>query len=388
MADLPPELGPRRFPACLADAAVHAADAALVAHRGERVPPPGWRVAGACPSQRAERSGLLAPARDRRWRGGAGDRRQLRLRAERAHHLRHSPLHRGREPPRRTVRDRASLGQPRDRPRGDRGAVSSSARRSSIRPGSCGSDSARRCRIRSTGARSCLGRASSFSASALARLPGVMDWLKRPDRWRARSAPARADRLRRPAQPADLSHPSADPDRSPRGADRLGAAGAEGGQERLPRLLPARLRRPRARRRPSARPAAAASPTRSTTQATPTGWRRSRRSAGPSSSGSPTPAWGGESVWLERSRQRAGRSSLDFLGLCAGFAAEIPDYEPWICLDFLGFSRAKRDLSMGYERKTEKNFSCRFLPLAVEAPERTQRFWHAEGRIAHAASLP
>ena len=52
--------------------------------------------------------------------------------------------------------------------------------------------------------------------------------------------------LRRPAQPADLSHPSADPDRAPRGADRLGPARAESGQERLSRLLPARLRRPRA----------------------------------------------------------------------------------------------------------------------------------------------
>ena len=29
-------------------------------------------------------------------------------------------------------------------------------------------------------------------ALGVARLPGVMDWLKRPDRWRARSAPARA----------------------------------------------------------------------------------------------------------------------------------------------------------------------------------------------------
>ena len=42
---------------------------------------------------------------------------------ERTHHFRHSPLHRGREPHRRAVRDRASLGEPRDGPRGDRGAV-------------------------------------------------------------------------------------------------------------------------------------------------------------------------------------------------------------------------------------------------------------------------
>jgi hypothetical protein len=40
--------------------------------------------------------------------------------------------------------------------------------------------------------------------------------------------------------------------------------------------------------------------------------------------------------------------SLDFLGW-RPIRCEIPDYEPWIRLDFLGFSRAKRDLSMGYE---------------------------------------
>jgi hypothetical protein len=58
--------------------------------------------------------------------------------------------------------------------------------------------------------------------------------------------------------------------------------------------------------------------------------------------------------------------SLDFLGLWP-IRFENPDYEPWIRLDFLGFSRAKRDLSMGYERKTEKSFSCRFLPGSLTA---------------------
>jgi hypothetical protein len=46
---------------------------------------------------------------------------------------------------------------------------------------------------------------------------------------------------------------------------------------------------------------------------------------------------------------------LDFLGLWL-IRLESPDYEPWICLDFLGFSRAKRDLSMGYEGQIAKNF--------------------------------
>jgi hypothetical protein len=29
------------------------------------------------------------------------------------------------------------------------------------------------------------------------------------------------------------------------------------------------------------------------------------------------------------------------------FAAKVPAHEPWIVLDFLGFSRPKRDFSMG-----------------------------------------
>jgi hypothetical protein len=33
-----------------------------------------------------------------------------------------------------------------------------------------------------------------------------------------------------------------------------------------------------------------------------------------------------------------------------------------LCLDFLGFFRVKRDLSMGYEEKPGKKFSCRFFP--------------------------
>src|SRR6185437_2841540 len=41
-------------------------------------------------------------------------------------------------------------------------------------------------------------------------------------------------------------------------------------------------------------PAAAASPTQSISPATPAAWPRSRPSAGPNSSGSPTPAWGVE----------------------------------------------------------------------------------------------
>jgi hypothetical protein len=50
---------------------------------------------------------------------------------------------------------------------------------------------------------------------------------------------------------------------------------------------------------------------------------------------------------------------LGFLGT-APFAAKTQDYEGWKSLDFLGFSRPNRDLSMGYARFSEKFISHRF----------------------------
>jgi hypothetical protein len=44
------------------------------------------------------------------------------------------------------------------------------------------------------------------------------------------------------------------------------------------------------------------------------------------------------------------------------FAAKTPGFRGWICLDFLGFSRPNRDLSMGYTGKIEENFCARLLP--------------------------
>jgi hypothetical protein len=40
------------------------------------------------------------------------------------------------------------------------------------------------------------------------------------------------------------------------------------------------------------------------------------------------------------------------------FAAKTPVFEAWISLDFLGFSRQNRDLSMGYAGFSAENFSC------------------------------
>jgi hypothetical protein len=64
------------------------------------------------------------------------------------------------------------------------------------------------------------------------------------------------------------------------------------------------------------------------------------------------------------------------------FAAKTPDYEGWIFLDFLGFSRPKRDLSMGYEEKSRKVFSqAAFLMAAVwSASSGASGRGHAEGQ--------
>jgi hypothetical protein len=48
-------------------------------------------------------------------------------------------------------------------------------------------------------------------------------------------------------------------------------------------------------------------------------------------------------------------------------------------LDFLGFSRPKRDLSMGYEGQTEQKFFSPFPP-ELTAPRRALRSWHADGQ--------
>jgi hypothetical protein len=42
------------------------------------------------------------------------------------------------------------------------------------------------------------------------------------------------------------------------------------------------------------------------------------------------------------------------------FAAKIPGFEGWIFLDFLGFSRQNRDLSMGYDGFSLNKISRRF----------------------------
>jgi hypothetical protein len=53
------------------------------------------------------------------------------------------------------------------------------------------------------------------------------------------------------------------------------------------------------------------------------------------------------------------RSIWVFLGT-GRFAAKTQILAHWILLDFLGFSRQNRDLSMGYAAKALKIFSRRF----------------------------
>jgi hypothetical protein len=68
-------------------------------------------------------------------------------------------------------------------------------------------------------------------------------------------------------------------------------------------------------------------------------------------------------------------------------ATKTPIYRYWISLDFLGFSRPKRDLSMGCAGKTkQKNFSPFFLCVRGAATDAAV-LAYGPGRIVHGASL-
>ena len=85
---------------------------------------------------------------------------------------------------------------------------------------------------------------------------------------------------------------------------------------------------------------------------------------------------GGSEVGARRAQpsDRAGSASLPagsgpvWISLARrSFGWKTPDFGGWISLDFLGFSRAKRDLSMGYAGFSLKNFSWPFCPLGVRS---------------------
>jgi hypothetical protein len=100
-------------------------------------------------------------------------------------------------------------------------------------------------------------------------------------------------------------------------------------------------------------------------------------------------AWTALSVWLLLGGDRgvqSGRPDLGFLGP-SRFCREDPDFGYWISLDFLGFSRPNRDLSMGYEDTSEKVFSCRSCRRERAVKTFSPRFGVRKGRIVHGASL-
>ncbi len=74
------------------------------------------------------------------------------------------------------------------------------------------------------------------------------------------------------------------------------------------------------------------------------------------------------------------------LGL-AVLLPKTPVFEGWISLDFLGFSRPNRDLSMGYTGITAENFSCRSSPCGSGAGTGACDRGHAEGQECHGASV-
>jgi hypothetical protein len=60
------------------------------------------------------------------------------------------------------------------------------------------------------------------------------------------------------------------------------------------------------------------------------------------------------------------------------FAAKTPNYERWISLNFLGFSRSNRDLSMSYAAFSQEKKSRALF--AAAAPERgAKALGHSDG---------
>ena len=200
-----------------------------------------------------------------------------------------------------------------------------------------------------------------FLGLGVARLPSVMDWLTKPNRWRADSSPSRAicfagrhslpvyllhqpmligllwvltagGRLRRSRTRAPSSPPASTP------ASREDARGRV--RDRLP-LCRRRGRRHR-RRRPAgdarARAPGRAQAHRGRLHGTVRPSDRSLVGSGPRLVQS--------ALWVFLDRR--------------GFCAKYPDFRGWICLDFLGFSRPNLDLSWVMACKASSVFSRRF----------------------------
>jgi hypothetical protein len=82
----------------------------------------------------------------------------------------------------------------------------------------------------------------------------------------------------------------------------------------------------------------------------------------------------------------AGRARLGFLGASLfGFGTSA--FEPWILLDFLGFSRPNRAFSMGYAAKGSELFFVPLRPCCRSARRGDCGRGVRKPRIAHEASL-
>jgi Glycine transporter len=78
---------------------------------------------------------------------------------------------------------------------------------------------------------------------------------------------------------------------------------------------------------------------------------------------------------------------LGFLGL-GPFSRENLGFEGWKGLDFLGFSRPNRVLSMGYDEFSLREISRALLPPRQNRGNGSPRFWPMErGLIDHGESL-
>src|SRR3984957_14162478 len=95
-----------------------------------------------------------------------------------------------------------------------------------------------------------------------------------------------------------------------------------------------------------------------------------------------------ESVWLllDGGRDAVRRPGLGFLGT-SRFAAKTLGFGGWKSLDFLGFSRPNRDLSMGYTRFSEDFFSSRFCRRERAVETAAPRFGTRKGWIVHGGKL-
>jgi hypothetical protein len=77
---------------------------------------------------------------------------------------------------------------------------------------------------------------------------------------------------------------------------------------------------------------------------------------------------------------------LGFLGP-GRLLAKTPNYEGWLSLDFLGFSRQKRDLSMGYTGFSLENFSRALLPFSTTRRTGARSRGHAEAQDSPSGKL-